>query len=366
LENLVGERMTKMIKTVLSILGVLFLFVLLSPAQERKTGEMPPAPVVVSEIRTGFVAPEAEFVGTVFFLEVSDVASEVNGRIEAVNFEEGQRLKKGHVLVRLNADLLEKTLKGTKASYEQALSDLEKARSDFQRIENLYQRQVVPEQVYDENRFKVKGLEKKAESLKAEVERLEIELQKKVIHAPFEGVVIKKFVDRGEWLSPGSIVATMARDEIVDIMVDVPEEVMKFIRTGTEVKVKAGGKETRGKIFALIPRGDIATRTFPIKVRMGNSLSLVEGMEARVSLPTGDRKRSLMVPRDAVINPFGQDVIFAIVDSKAALFPVKVIGYQGNMVGLEAEGLRHGMKVAIKGNERLQDGQSVTIIKGGK
>lgn len=332
-------------------------------AQATKPDMPPPAAVVVSEVKTGFVAPEAEFVGTVFYLEVSDIAAEVNGRIEVVSFEEGQRIKAGHVLVRLNADLLEKNLKGMKASYEQVLSELEKARSDFQRIESLYQRQVVPEQVYDENRFKVKSLEKKAESLKAEVERLEIELQKKVIKAPFDGVVIKKHVDRGEWLSPGSGVATLARDEIVDIVVEVPEEITRFIRSGVEVRVKAGGKETRAKIFALIPRGDIATRTFPVKVRMNNSLSLVEGMEARVVLPTNDRRRSLMVPRDAVLNLFGQYVVFTIVDSKANLIPVKVIGYQGNRVGVEAERLAEKMSVVIKGNERLRDGQRVTILR---
>ena len=335
-------------------------------AQGTKPGVPPPAAVVVSEVKDGFVAPEAEFVGTVFYLEVSDVAAEVNGRIEVVSFEEGQRIKAGHVLVRLNADLLEKNFKGTKASYEQALSELEKARSDFQRIENLYQRQVVPEQVYDENRFKVKSLEKKAESLKAEVERLEVELQMKVIRAPFSGVVIKKLVDRGEWLSPGSGVATMARDEIVDIVVEVPEEITRFIRSGVEVRVKAGGRETMGKIFALIPRGDIATRTFPVKIRMNNSLSLVEGMEARVVLPANDRRRCLIVPRDAVLNLSGQNVVFAIVDSKASLIPVKVIGYQGNTVGVEGERLMGKMKVAIKGNERLRDGQEVTIMKGSK
>jgi multidrug efflux pump subunit AcrA (membrane-fusion protein) len=84
-------------------------------AQGTKPGVPPPAAVVVSEVKDGFVAPEAEFVGTVFYLEVSDVAAEVNGRIEVVSFEEGQRIKAGHVLVRLNADLLEKISKGTKA-----------------------------------------------------------------------------------------------------------------------------------------------------------------------------------------------------------------------------------------------------------
>ena len=89
-------------------------------------------------------------------------------------------------------------------------------------------------------------------------------------------------------------------------------------------------------------------------------------MEARVSLPTSDRKRSLMVPRDAVLPLFGQNVVFAIIESKASMIPVKVIGYQGNMVGIEGERLSEGMKVAVKGNERLRDGQPVNIVTGSK
>lgn len=349
---------------------IFFFLILLLPStfygQEKKPLDAPPAAVVVSNVRTGIIAPEAEFVGTVFYLEVSEVAAESNGRIDAVHFEEGQRLKKGHILVRLNSDLLEKTLQGAKASHEQVLSDLEKARKDLSRIENLYQRQVVPQQTYDENRFRVKGLENRAASLLAEVERLQIELRRTAVRAPFDGVVIKKHVDRGEWLQAGSTVATLARDEIVDIILDVPEGILKFIRVGMEVSVRAGGKEKRGKVFTFIPRGDVATRTFPIKVRMDNHHSLVEGMEAKVSLPTAERKKSLMVPRDALISQFGQNVIFAVINSKVSAIPVKVIGYQGNLASVEGEGLSEGMKVAIKGNERLRDGQSVRILPEGK
>jgi hypothetical protein len=89
-------------------------------------------------------------------------------------------------------------------------------------------------------------------------------------------------------------------------------------------------------------------------------------MEARVILPANDRRRCLVVPRDAVLSLSGQNVVFAIVDSKATLIPVKVIGYQGNSVGVEAERLAEKMKVVVKGNERLRDGQAVTIVKGSK
>jgi membrane fusion protein (multidrug efflux system) len=335
-------------------------------AQDKKPQGLSPATVVVSNLRVGVIAPEVEYVGTVYYPEVSDVAAESNGRIETIYFDEGQRTKKGDLLVKITAELLEKKLQGTIASHEEVLIHLEKARADLSRIESLYQKKMVPEQLYDENRFKVQSLEKKASSLLAEVERLKIELQSKLIRAPFDGIVIKKWVDRGEWLQPGSTVATLARDDVVDVEVEVPEGTMKLIRLGMDVKVKTLGEETRGKISAIVPRADIATRTLPVKVRISNTSSLVEGMEARVSLPSMEPRKSLVAPRDAVITLFGTPVVFAVTGSKTKMIPVKVIGYQGSIVGIEGEGLSGGMKVVVKGNERLSDDQIVTVIPARK
>lgn len=316
----------------------LFIFVLLYSstlyAQEKKPqGMPPPANVVVSDVSTGMVAPEAEFVGTVYYREVSDVACEIDGKVEEVSFEEGQRIKKGNVLVKLNSDLL--------------LSDLEKAVIALDRVENLYKEELISEQAYDERRF--------------EVERLEISLSKKTLKAPFTGVIVKKHVERGEWLSPGSVVATIARDDVIDIIVEVPESIINIITPGMKVKVKARGKEINGKIFVIIPLVNISTRTFPVKIRVKNNLSLIEGMEARVNLPVAKKEKALIVHRDAVITVFGNTVVFAVIDSKAKMIPVKVIGYKGMRAGIQANGLKEGMKVVVKGNERLMDGQIVKI-----
>jgi len=67
------------------------------------------------------------------------------------------------------------------------------------------------------------------------------------------------------------------------------------------------------------------------------------------------------VPRDAIINMLGNNVIFAVSESKAKMIPVRIIGYEGVLAGIQAEGLTEGMKVIIKGNERLRDGQPVEI-----
>jgi RND family efflux transporter MFP subunit len=329
-------------------------------AQDNKKMVVPPARVVVGEVGVGMVAPEAEFIGTVYYQEVSDLASEVSGRVEVVNFEEGQKVKEGEILVKINPDILKKTLEATKASHEQVLSNLEKTMIDLKRIEKLYRDDLVSEKDYDEYRFRVKGLEKRSASLLADVERLEVELQKKNIGSPFDGVVVKRHVDRGEWLSPGSLVATVARDDVVDIVVDVPERVVGFIKPGTGVELEVGGHRIKGKVFTVVPRGDIATRTFPVKIRVKNRLSLKEGMMAKVRLPKDKREETLVVHRDAIITMFGNTIVFAVIDSKAVMLPVKVVGYEGMMAGVYSDGLQKGMKVVVKGNERLKNGQTVS------
>ncbi len=344
-------------------LAALFLCLSFSVAnaEEKKQQGPPPAKVVVSEVGSGMIAPENDFVGTVYYQEVSEVASEVSGKVETVSFEEGQRVNASAALVRLSADLLVKTLDANRASYEQVLAELEKAHIDLKRAENLFKEKLISEQLYDEPRFRAKGLEKKSAALKADVERLEAEVSKKEIVSPYAGIIIKKHVDRGEWLSPGSTVATIAKDDEVDIMVDVPEAVTRHIRQGMPVNVLAANRELKGKVVAVIPRGDISTRTFPVKVRVTNDAALIEGMEAKVTLPTGKKEKTLTISRDAVITAYGNTMVYAVIDAKAAPMPVQVIGYDGMTAGITGEGLEEGMKLVIKGNERLRPGQAVMI-----
>lgn len=324
--------------------------------------QMPTAKVIISEVQVGTIVPEVEFVGTVYYTQVSDVAPEISGKVDIVNFEEGDRVKKGQMLVKINSDLFRKNIKTQKALHEQILSDLGLARRDLKRIENLYGEEVVAEQVYDEHRFRVSGLEKKSASMKAEIEGLMVELQKKVVRVPFDGVILKKLIDKGEWLSPGTPVATIARDDDVDIIFNVPEDVLAHTSPGESIRVKAGGKELSGKVFAIIPQGDIPTRTFPLKIRIKNLVSLAAGMEAKITLPRGEGIKTFIIKRDAIVNMFGETVVFACVDLRAIMIPVKVIVYSGMMAGIEASKLAEGMKVVVKGNERIRDGQMVEIL----
>ena len=180
----------------------------------QKSQGMPPARVSVAKVMRGRVAPQNEFIATIFYQEISDTASEISG------------------LVELGSEILRKRLQATTASFEQSLADLEIAGIDLKRRETLLKKKSISKQSYDENRFQVIGLEKRSSSLKAEVERFEIELEKKIIRAPFDGIVIKRNVDRGEWISEGETVAVIGKDDTIDIVAEIPE---RFIMIPVQV-----------------------------------------------------------------------------------------------------------------------------------
>jgi RND family efflux transporter MFP subunit len=332
-------------------------------AQKKPVRGMPPANVVVSRVTRGTIQPQGVFIGSVYYPEVAEVPAEVSGTVETLRFEEGQRAEKGKVLVSLDSDLLEKDLQARKAGYVQVLIDLEKAKKDLERSAILYRKKIASEKNYDDQRFLVKSLEQKAAELKAASEHLEIELEKAVIKAPFSGIIVKRHVSRGEWLSPGKTVATIARDDVMDVIIEVPETVATYLEPGMDTPVTVAQTEIKGRIAAVIPRGDITTRTFPVKIRIPNASPLFEGMEARVRLPLGKPVETLLAPRDAVLDLSNSSIVALVVEGKAVVTPVDIVGYSGLKVGIRSDRITPGMQIVVKGNERLRNGQPVNIIE---
>jgi RND family efflux transporter MFP subunit len=328
------------------------------PGQAKPQGP-PPAKVVVGKSREGMVRPQTEFIGTLEFPDVSTVASEAEGRVDRVSFEEGDRVRRGQAMVSLDADLLRQDIEAAKANLERVRSDLENAGIDLARKKTLYESRTVSGSVYDDARFKAQGLENQARSLEADLKRYQIQLGKKAVYAPFNGVVLAKHTSVGEWLSPGSAVADVAMDGSVDVVVEVPQDILEFQEKGAEVEAVAAGRTLKGRIVAVIPKGDVTTRTFPVKVRVANDGSLAQGMEARVRLASGNEATAVFVPRDAVIQAFGSFVVWVVKDGAAAQVPVQVTAYTGMEAAVTGQGLGPDMDVVVKGNERLRPGQPV-------
>jgi len=327
----------------------------------KKQQGPPPMLVEVEQIYQGESEPSVDRIGTVYYARVSRVASELSGLVEKIHFTEGSRVKIGQPLIELRNDLLKKTIDGTRFSYEQIQVEQEHAKKEFARIEALFREKSVSESIYDNSYYKVLGLEKKAATLKATLEKQLLELKKTTITAPFSGLVQKKETEQGEWVSTGRQIATIADDREFEIHVDVPQQQLAFLKKGDSVPIRCSGQQFMGEFSYVIPQGNISTRTFTIKLKTKGIKNLIEGMEAYAQLPTGKKQQSLLVPRDAVVKQFGQDVVFVANEGKAKMVPIQIIGYQGMQAAVSGSDLFEGMQVVVKGNERIRDGQAIRI-----
>lgn len=342
----------------LHIFLILFFMNVAATAADAQP-EQPPAPVVTAKARAGKAALQSVFIGSIEYPEVSDVAAEVQGRVNAARFEEGDTLTAGQIMVELDNDLLRKELEAAEAQHEQALADLENAKLEFRRMNTLYSSKSVSEKEFDEARLSMKALQQKAYSFKAEAEKLKLEIAKSRIKSPFSGVVLKKHAARGEWVSSGTVIATLARNDVVEALVEVPQAVLPFLQKGQGVSVTILDKALSGTVAAIIPQGNLTTRTFPVKVRINNGSGLMQGMEAKISLPSGAEVDAVLVPRDAIISQRGQTLVWMLRDGKAESIPVTIDAWLGDEVALHGPGLAADVRIVIKGNERLRPGQPV-------
>ena len=340
----------------------LVLVVIFSTAASGQRPGAGPSKVAVGPVSEGILAPQTDYVGTVYFREVADVASEVRGKVKAVFIEDGQHVKQGQPLVHLDDTLLQKDVKAAKAVLKRFQTDEEEARRRMERAENLIEEGITTTEQYESARYQTQSLRYQVESSKANLERLETLIEKFQINAPFDGVVIERQTDLGEWKNEGASVAVIARANEYDVRVNVPEMVLDWVMLGAAVELFQNDFRLDGKIVAIIPRGDVATRTFPVKIRVETEAPLREGLSVSVQLPSGETQTCLMVHRDALVRQGIQTSIFVVRDNTAQKIQVKVLGYQGSQAGILADTLHAGEQVVTKGNERLRPGSEVVIL----
>jgi RND family efflux transporter MFP subunit len=310
--------------------------------------------VETAPVKQGGLETTRSFVGTLYFNTASKLASQTKGLVLKVNFDATDRVKKGAVLVELDHAILDARISATKASLKEMKLQLEKAQKDFSRYAVLLKQESVSQQKYDEFYYQKIALEQRLAAMKAELESLNIERRQSIIKAPFSGTVAERNVDVGEWVAQGDAVAMLIDPDRLDAIFDIPASYAVKIVRGSAVDVRIAGRLYRGTVEGIVVKGSERSRTFPLKVTIHpKGHPLLEGMEARITLSVPSDTDTLLVPRDAVIKRFNQDVVFINDRSVAKMVPVTVLGFEGSVAAVRAEGLKVGSEVVTKGNERI-------------
>ena len=318
------------------------------------------ASVVTQKVEIGRLSQKQSFNGTVSFNEKSRLASETEGKVTKLYFDEGDYVKKGELLLEIDSLILDANINATEASIKEVEFALERAQLDFKRYEALFAKQSVSKQKYDEFYFQKMQLEQKLVSLQSSLQAQKILKSKKNLRAPFNGYISERNIQVGEWLKEGSEIALLINPDKIDITMYLPSSYINAISSDMDLRVTVNGKVYPAKIIAALLSGDEKTRSFPLKLRLlPTKDSFFDGAQAQISLEKSFHEDVLMVSRDAVIKRFGNDVVFTIKDNKAQMIPVQIIGFQADKVALSSEQLHEGDEVITKGNERIFPNQEI-------
>jgi RND family efflux transporter MFP subunit len=381
------------------------------------------APVVERQLHAG-----QTFVGTVVPLRSARVGSPVDQRVAEFLVNEGDRVTRGQPMARLRTTTLEIDLAAARADLElrrEELAELQNgsrpeekeeararvrsagaqlkfAQARLQRTRQLAEHgSAASKHELDEatwlaeqaremlaqakaasalveqgpRKERISQGRAKVQSQEELVRRMEDELDKHTIRAPFDGYVIAEHTQVGEWIAKGAVVAEIAQLDEVEVEVQVLEDYIQFVRVNDAARVEIGALPDRvftGRVASIVAQANPRSRSFPVKVRLKNredagTVLLKAGMFARVMLPVGQRVTGLVVPKDAIVLGGSSPVVY-VVERNAAdarhgavrSVPVELGVASGDQIHVKGA-LEAGQQVVVQGNERLRSGQEVTL-----
>jgi len=299
--------------------------------------------------------PEISAVGSVRAVRGVDVTTEVTGLVRSLEFRSGEQVKRGQVLVRLNADADVATLHSLEAA-----ADL--AATVYARDKIQFEAQAISQAQLDADAADLKNKRAQAAAQAALVE-------KKIIRAPFDGRLGITTVNPGQYLNTGDKVVTLQELDQVYVDFRLPQEDLAQVRPGLEVRLSLDafpGESFTGKITAADPLVDSASRNFQAEATVPNTeRKLLPGMFVRVAVLSGTRQHYLTLPQTAItFNPYGSTVFLATKDNKGKLTAQQTFVTTGPTRGDQIavlKGIKEGDEVVTSGQLKLKNGTPLEV-----
>lgn len=311
----------------------------------------PRIPVEVAKARQVQVTTDIRSIGSLQSDESVQVASEVAGRIQEIRFKEGEHVKSGDVLVKLDDALVT-------ASQAEMEARLQLANSNYDRAQRLQQSGSGTARSLDEA-----VAERNTSTALLNLQR--VQLSKHTITAPFDGVVGLRSVSNGAYIGVGTALVNLEKIDTLKVDFKVPEIHLGSIAVGQSVDIAVDalpGRTFTATVYALDPMVDVNGRALSVRARLPNTdLTLRPGLFVRVIVKGLDTRSAVFVPESAIV-PRGQErLVWAITDGKAVETKVKL----GQRLAGEVEvlgGIAPDASVVTAGQGRLRANAPVEIV----
>lgn len=347
-------------RRILFLLGLLVVWFAL-PVQGQ-----PPSKVVLGEVLKQEVATTQTVTGVLYYERVSEISTETTGLVEEITVSEGDRVKKGELLVRLNTDILEKEIALSETRIKQAELRIKNAEKNFKRLQTLYSSSGVSEKDYDDAEYSYQDAIMEKRALGDQLAKQHIQMQRSKIKAPFDGVVLTKGVDAGAWVQQGKVLVSLGSSDDLFVRAPIAEDLLKFINLGEKVQLilNAFDREVEGTMIAIDPVADIKTKNIFVKIKVAPMEIVAQNMSATVHVPASAKRVVSLIDRVAIVKFQGKDFIYTVKDGKASILPINIIAYLGQKVAVDNDYIVPGLPVVVEGNERLRPDQPVVVAGG--
>lgn len=310
----------------------------------------PAVPVEVAPVEIMTVSEEVEALGTLAADESVIIAPEIAGRVVFLGFKEGERVKAGQELVKLDTAILDAELK-------QAMADLGLARDTNERLRSLVARGSGTQVALDESTAKLASSEARVQLAKAK-------LAQSTIVAPFNGVVGLRSVGVGDYVAVGKPLIVLTSIDPIKIDFRVPEIYLSRLKVGQPVGMRVDAVPDRkftGQIFAIDPVVDVNGRAIRLRANIPNEdLALKPGLFARLAITIDQRPNAIVVPEMAVVPDAVGKMVYVVENGKAKRLSVELGKRLPGKVEI-VSGLKAEMQVITAGQMRLRDGSTIAI-----
>lgn len=289
---------------------------------------------------------------------------------------EGDSVSKGAVLAHIRATEYQDKVRQASSEVEAAQAAAVKAQLDYDRASRLYEAQSLTKPEFEAARAQHDGTQAQLRAAQAQTAEAQVSLGDTTLVAPFSGDIVKKSVELGSLVGPGTPAFALASTDVVKIVVGVPDTAVRSIKVGQPVDVVIDAFPSRAfhaRISRISSAADTTTRNFDVEVAIPNREHLLKvGMIGSLQLAHGDetsekRVTSLLVPLSAIVQADdGKYGVFVIsksgAGSAASLHTVEIGTVSGTDVVI-VSGLSAGDRIITTGANLLKDGQRVEVIQ---
>lgn len=281
--------------------------------------------------------------------EEIELRPEVAGKVTAINFTEGSKVKKGDLLVKINDSDL-------KAQLLRAESLKKLAEEKEYRSKQLFSQGLISQEEYD-------IINTELNSRLAEIELLKSQIDKTEIIAPFDGIIGLRYVSEGAIVNSSVVIAQLIKNDPVKIDFALPVKHASKVKVGSKIKLTVPNidKQFSAAVYAVDPKIDPASRTLKVRAKTENQKGeLIPGSYAEIEFPLGTNDKAIVVPSQSLVPDIGGELIYVYKNGKAYPSPV-VTGLRTNNTIEILEGISVGDTVITSAIIQMRPGVDITI-----